>query len=350
MKKLKKLKQLLIIGIISSLTIEGIDSVYATPRNEPIRSEAQEELTTRFDVQTMELLKTIDSMVQSKVVKNDAQLKLLNKLKSDIDEARKQLQTPVDIVLSSEYGFKPEEREFDVYFAKPAELHQYLDDSQQNILGTQRRLRNYVQPKKIRFVVNAGIFDVDGRPLGLYIEDGNILQELNTNNPGFDSGNFYLTPNGVFAIDKSNQPYLFTTQELTHRDDKDKLLSSFRLAAQSGPMLIINGQINQNFNKVSQNVAIRLGVGIVNPKKVVFVLARNEVTFYEFASVFQRLGCKNALYLDGGPPVFMEGTDVLRFHPIQNRHEDTRVAGMFAIIGDSSDDKDVEQKQNENNQ
>ena len=47
------------------------------------------------------------------------------------------------------------------------------------------------------FATNAGIFDLTFRPVGLHIEDGRTLVQLNTAD---GDGNFYLKPNGVFAI------------------------------------------------------------------------------------------------------------------------------------------------------
>lgn len=40
-------------------------------------------------------------------------------------------------------------------------------------------------------------------------------------------------------------------------------------------------------------------MGILPNGKMVFVLSKKEVNFYEFAKYFKDFGCKNALYLDG---------------------------------------------------
>ena len=46
-------------------------------------------------------------------------------------------------------------------------------------------------------------------------------------------------------------------------------------------------------------MALDNGVGILPDGKVVFAMSKTEVNFYNFADYFKKLGCKNALYLDG---------------------------------------------------
>jgi uncharacterized protein YigE (DUF2233 family) len=70
-------------------------------------------------------------------------------------------------------------------------------------------------------------------------------------------------------------------------------------ATQSGPMLVIDGEIHPIFKEGSKNLNIRNGVGILPDKKVVFAMSKKEINFYDFANYFKKLGCKNALYLDG---------------------------------------------------
>jgi uncharacterized protein YigE (DUF2233 family) len=65
-------------------------------------------------------------------------------------------------------------------------------------------------------------------------------------------------------------------------------------------MLLINGEINPHFTKGSVNTNIRNGVGILPNHKVVFAISKELVNFYDFAEYFKNLGCKNALFLDGG--------------------------------------------------
>jgi len=139
------------------------------------------------------------------------------------------------------------------------------------------------------FAINGGIFSKKYEPLGLYIEKGKVISNINLNQGG---GNFFLQPNGVFLI-KQNKVAIVETKKYKHSSD-------ISFAIQSGPLLLINNRINQAFNKDSKSKHIRNGVGIDEKGNVLFAISNQPVTFYEFAEFFKtNLGCKNALYLDG---------------------------------------------------
>ena len=106
------------------------------------------------------------------------------------------------------------------------------------------------------------------------------------------NGNFYLKPNGVFYITVDNVPTICNSANFV---DNGKV----KYATQSGPMLVINGQIHSEFKEGSTNLNIRNGVGILTDNKVVFVMSKKDINFYDFANYFKSLGCKNPLYLDG---------------------------------------------------
>ena len=73
-----------------------------------------------------------------------------------------------------------------------------------------------------------------------------------------------------------------------------------RLATQSGPMLVVDGAVNPNFDSASDSLKWRSGVCAKTPRHVVFAVSVAPVTFHAFASVFRdALGCRDALYLDG---------------------------------------------------
>jgi uncharacterized protein YigE (DUF2233 family) len=143
---------------------------------------------------------------------------------------------------------------------------------------------------RLIFATNAGIFAHGYVPLGLHVEDGQELVPLNF---GSGVGNFYMKPGGVFFIDPQGAHIV----DSTHYPGTTQTI---RLATQSGPMLFIDGQINPQFRKDSNNAQIRSGVGLLPHNQVVFVLSQEPVTFHQFASFFHdRLGCRQALYLDG---------------------------------------------------
>ncbi|NJM29734.1 MAG: hypothetical protein HC855_06210, partial [Rhizobiales bacterium] len=71
-------------------------------------------------------------------------------------------------------------------------------------------------------------------------------------------------------------------------------------ASQSGPMLVVNGQIHPKFSAGGTSLKRRNGVGIVGESMLVFAISENPVNFYDFAAFFRdQIGAKNALFLDG---------------------------------------------------
>ncbi|OTG77088.1 hypothetical protein B9T26_00455 [Acinetobacter sp. ANC 4169] len=144
--------------------------------------------------------------------------------------------------------------------------------------------------EKLLFAMNAGMYHADYSAVGLYIEASQQQQKLNTLKQGY--GNFHLQPNGVLAWN-SKQSLIVTTK------DYQKLNFNAEYATQSGPMLVIDGQMNPNFLKDSDSFKIRNGVGMKD-QSLYFVISRNAVSFYQFAQFFkQQLKVQNALYLDG---------------------------------------------------
>ena len=148
--------------------------------------------------------------------------------------------------------------------------------------------------RQLLFAANAGIYDAQGEPLGLYVENGKALKPLNTAHGNPASGNFSLLPNGVFAIDAQGHASVRTTADFAAAHAQP------RWATQSGPMLVIDGKINPNFDAGSDSTKWRSGVCAPRPDEAVFVVSTAPVNFHEFALLFRdKLGCRNALYLDG---------------------------------------------------
>lgn len=144
--------------------------------------------------------------------------------------------------------------------------------------------------EKLQFAMNAGMFHHNYRPVGLYIEQGQQIQKLNRQQQGW--GNFLIQPNGVLAWNRQ-QIFLGTTQQYADQN----FAASY--ATQSGPMLVINNQLNSRFLADSQSYKIRNGVGLKN-QRLYFVISNTPVTFYQFARFFKdQLKTPNALYLDG---------------------------------------------------
>lgn len=174
---------------------------------------------------------------------------------------------------------------------KTHDLQFYWKNDKGEILKSIQNLKVFVEHKNLIliFAMNGGMFKKDYSPQGLFIQTKKIVAPLDTLT---GTGNFYLKPNGIFYITSDNTPFICKTGDFV---DKPTITS----ATQSGPMLIVDGQIHPAFKEGSKNLNIRNGVGILPNNKVVFAMSKKEINFYDFAKYFERLGCKNALYLDG---------------------------------------------------
>lgn len=144
--------------------------------------------------------------------------------------------------------------------------------------------------EQVQFAMNGGMFDKEGRAIGLSIEDG---KELHTINLRKGLGNFHLRPNGVFLVRDQGQAEIVTSPNYKSSPD-------IAFANQSGPMLVIDGQIHPAFEYDGPSRYERNGVGIDPKGQPVFVISQEGVSFGKFARLFRdRLGARNALYLDG---------------------------------------------------
>lgn len=104
-------------------------------------------------------------------------------------------------------------------------------------------------------------------------------------------GNFYLQPNGVFSISNSQEASVTESTKFKNED--------IRFATQSGPMLLIDGEVHAALNEGSKNKKVRNAVGIMPDQTILFAMSKKPINFYDFAMYYKNLGCKNALYLDG---------------------------------------------------
>lgn len=142
----------------------------------------------------------------------------------------------------------------------------------------------------LRFAVNGGIFQENFTPLGLYVEDGRELHRVDQRD---GASNFHLKPNGVFYVGAGSVGVLETARFLG-------LAPQARYATQSGPMLVIDGKLHPKIQPTGTSAKIRNGVGVRADGQAVFAISDGPVTFHAFARLFRdRLGCPNALYLDG---------------------------------------------------
>jgi uncharacterized protein YigE (DUF2233 family) len=145
--------------------------------------------------------------------------------------------------------------------------------------------------RHLLFATNGGMYGPDNSPVGLYVEDGRELVRANRN---AGPGNFHMRPKGVFYVTGDVGGILETRAFIKRRSQVD-------FATQSGPMLVIEGEVNTRFVRYGVSKKYRVGVGSRDRNLVVFAVSESEVLFGEFARLFRdKLRCRNALFLDGG--------------------------------------------------
>jgi uncharacterized protein YigE (DUF2233 family) len=185
--------------------------------------------------------------------------------------------------------------------------------------------------RTLQFAANAGIYDRQFRPLGLYIEEGQTLRPLNTAPGNGRQGNFSIQPNGVFYVDRTGRAGVLTTQAWREQP------IAARIATQSGPMLVVDGAINANFDEASDSLKWRSGVCARTSREVSFAVSEAPVTFHAFARLFRdQLGCRDALYLDGTLSRIYTAGEGFAGAPAMMVKP---YAGIFAVFGDDTPDR-----------
>lgn len=141
------------------------------------------------------------------------------------------------------------------------------------------------------FAMNGGMYHEDRKPVGyLRAEDGDRASVNINEGPG----NFHMKPNGVFWLDGGRAGISVSEAYLEDGREPD-------FATQSGPMLVIDGEIHPVINPEGTSRKRRNGVGVSEDGRTVyFAISDTLVTFHDFASLFRdRLETPDALFLDG---------------------------------------------------
>ncbi|HYI43011.1 MAG TPA: phosphodiester glycosidase family protein [Sphingomicrobium sp.] len=142
----------------------------------------------------------------------------------------------------------------------------------------------------VAFAMNAGMFDEGGNAIGLLIERGKQLHRINKRGGG---GNFGLLPNGVFLVRDTGKAEVVATRAFRPAAD-------IAFATQSGPMLVIDGELHPAFEPDGESRNIRNGVGVAADGTALFAVSEDVVSFGKFARLFRdELQAENALYFDG---------------------------------------------------
>lgn len=203
----------------------------------------------------------------------------------------------ISFVIFGAAACRSEQKKTDEKFAdfvvdpQQANIEFFWSDANGEILKSFENVKKEVEKSggKLRFAMNGGMYQEDRKPLGLFIQSGKTLAPLNKREA---SGNFYLKPNGVFGIRQDGRAFLLRTENF--QDD-----GQTKFATQSGPMLLVDGNVNAQFTEKSDNLNIRNGVCVLDDGKILFSISRRAVNFYDFAVHFRDMGCRDALYLDG---------------------------------------------------
>lgn len=143
---------------------------------------------------------------------------------------------------------------------------------------------------EVAVLTNAGIFSEDLSPGGLLVSDGEELRALNL---AEGAGNFHLMPNAVFEVRDDGTAAVVDSTAYTG--------AGVEQATQSGPALLLDGEVHPQFTEGSSNTALRSGVGVSPDGRTVYlVITRTYVNLWDFAVMFRdELGVEDALYLDG---------------------------------------------------
>lgn len=172
-------------------------------------------------------------------------------------------------------------------------------DKAGELYGTFQNLKQKLdedEQSSVVFAMNAGMYDPQWNPVGLYVEEGVVKKTANTKD-GY--GNFHLKPNGIFSIyeDENGLRRAGVMQTTAYLDANIDSI----WATQSGPMLVIEGALHPKFKADSTSRKRRNGVGVsADGHTIWFAITDGPVNFHSFASFFRdRLKTPNALFLDG---------------------------------------------------
>lgn len=153
-------------------------------------------------------------------------------------------------------------------------------------------LRKHLGGQTLLFAMNAGMYHSDYAPVGLFRSG---TEEHGAVVTGEGGGNFGLLPNGVFCTGGKTPFQVIESRRFSTS------APACRLATQSGPMLVIDGDLHPRFLIDSDSRYVRNGVGVSQDGQTAwFAISDRPVTFHEFGRLFRDgLQARDALYFDG---------------------------------------------------
>ncbi len=176
----------------------------------------------------------------------------------------------------------------------PAEeaVRLFLKDADGRPFGSFDNVAAYVgtRGRHLVLAMNGGMYHPNRDPVGLYVEDGLELAPVITSD---GPGNFGLLPNGVLCLDES-------TAGIIESRSFVRSGPSCSFATQSGPLLVIDGQLHPRFLADSPSRFIRNGIGVTEDGRIVAAISDQPVNFHRFARLFRDVfKTPDALFLDG---------------------------------------------------
>ena len=187
-----------------------------------------------------------------------------------------------------------EDTPFTVCTADPAteDIRLFLSDDAGEPLGTFDNLSDAVRAngQSLVFAMNAGMYHPDRSPVGLYVENGEQRAPIVTRD---GPGNFALLPNGVLCLADGDAAIVESRAFA-------RLGKTCEFATQSGPMLVIDGDLHPKFLRNSDSRFRRNGAGVGQDGTLFTVISDRPVNFHRFARFFRDvLKTPNALFFDG---------------------------------------------------
>lgn len=183
------------------------------------------------------------------------------------------------------------------------ELKLFLRGQDGEAFGSLTRFVGSPMARGVTMAMNAGMYHEDLSPVGLLVEGGveRAPAELRDG-----EGNFFLKPNGVLSIRPDGTVSIMETGAYLAAGLKPAS------ATQSGPMLVIGGEIHPKFMQNGTSRWIRNGAGIRDPHTLLLAISLEEVSLGSFARLFRdELGCADALFFDGVISAMSNGSKTL---------------------------------------
>jgi uncharacterized protein YigE (DUF2233 family) len=174
--------------------------------------------------------------------------------------------------------------------------------------------------RQLALAMNGGMFNRDGSPIGYYVEDGLRFTVLNQNE---GPGNFHLLPNGVFFGESAEGPWrVWETRRFA-----DSIGERPWFATQSGPMLVVSGDLHPAFANDGTSQTMRNAVGVDAAGRAHFVISEAPVSMGKLARLYRDvLRVNNALYLDG--------TVSQLWDPASGRMDEGEPIGPIILVSD----------------